>query len=79
MIDFMYLSEVTLDSNDLVEMLQLCQQYLLPKLKTAIEHVFSESVTVDNFGDRMMLSRAFKAEDLRRNLVVFGKENLEVL
>jgi len=25
MIDFMYLSEVTLDSNDLVEMLQLCQ------------------------------------------------------
>ena len=79
MVDFMYLSEVSLDSNDLIEMLQLCQHLSLPKLKAAIEAAFSETVTVENFTDRMMLSRAFKADELRRNLVVFGKENLEVL
>jgi hypothetical protein len=33
MIDFMYMPEVSIDSNDMIDILDLCREYILPKLK----------------------------------------------
>ena len=79
MIDFLYLSEISINSNDLVDMLHLCQEYIVPRLKAAIEVVFGENLTMENFADLMMLSRAFEATTLRRNLIDFGKANIKEL
>ena len=72
----MYKGEVQLNSNDLIDLLQLCQEYILPKLKQSIEIVFSENISMENFADLMMLSRAYDAANLRKNLIIFGKQNL---
>lgn len=42
MIRFLYLGETKLNSNNLVDLLNLCQEYLLPAMKQAIEHVFAD-------------------------------------
>jgi len=75
MIDFMYLPEVSIDSNDMIDILDLCREYILPKLKQAVEIVFSEKIDYDNFADLMQLSRAFDMDHLRRALVIYGKLN----
>jgi hypothetical protein len=69
----MYTGEISMNSNDLIDLLQLCQEYLVPKLKQSIEIVFSENISIDNFADLMMVSRAYDALHLRKNLIAFGK------
>ena len=75
MIDFMYLPEVSIDSNDMIDILDLCREYILPKLKQAVEIVFSENIDYNNFADLMQLSRAFDMDHLRRALIIYGKQN----
>lgn len=55
MIQFLYLGEAKVNSNDLVDLLGLCQEYLLPGMKQAIEHVFADQLTLDLFMDVYML------------------------
>jgi hypothetical protein len=76
MIDFMYMPEVSIDSNDMIDILDLCREYILPKLKMAVEITFSENIDTNNFADLMQLSRAFELNHLRRTLVTYGKQNL---
>ena len=42
MIRFLYLGEAKVNSNDLVDLLELCQEYLLTGMKQAIEHIFAD-------------------------------------
>lgn len=41
-IDFIYLGSTRVNSNDLVDLLALCQEYLLVGMKQAIEYVFAQ-------------------------------------
>jgi hypothetical protein len=51
MIDYFYRGSCTFDSNDLAEMLELCQEYLLPDLKQLLEQIIIANVDLDNFGN----------------------------
>jgi len=44
MLEFFYLGETKLNSNDLVDMLRLCEEYLLPGIKMAIEQEFIKNL-----------------------------------
>lgn len=55
MIDYLYLGEARVNSNDLVSLLQLCQEYILPGMKQAIEHIFAAQLTHDLFIDIYMV------------------------
>ena len=79
MIDFMYMPEVTIASNDMVDLLDLCREYILPTLKQALEVTFSENIDANNFADLMQLSRAFELNHLRRTLITYGKQHLSDL
>ena len=59
MIEFLYLGEAKVNSNDLVDLLNLCQEYLLPTMKQAIEHVFADQLTIALFHDIYMVMKAF--------------------
>ena len=76
MIRYLYLGESNVNSNDLVDLLNLCQEYLLPGMKQAIEHVFAEQLTLDLFVDVYMLTKAFDCRFLKDRLVAFGATNI---
>lgn len=75
MVDFFYLGEARIGSDDLVELLQLCQQYFLVKLKLAVERIFADNLDRTNLTDTMMVAKAFECHYLRQRLQQFGDEN----
>ena len=79
MIDFIYLGTAKINSNDLVDLLGLCQEYLLVNMKQAIEHVFAEQLTVDLFLDIYMLTRAYDCNRLKDSVVSFAVANYQAL
>ena len=79
MIDFIYLGQARINSNDLVDLLSLCQEYLLVGMKQAIEHVFASQLTLDLFMDIYMLTRAFDCRQLKESIVSFAVTNYQGL
>ena len=75
MIKFLYLGESQINSNELVDLLQLCQEYLLAGMKQAIEHIFAEQLTLDLFVDVYMLTKAFDCSYLKDRVMSFGRAN----
>lgn len=72
MVEFIYLGKTTLNSNDLVDLLFLCQEYLLPPLKQAIEHLFGTRLSPEIFFDVYMMAKAFDCVILKQSLIEFG-------
>ena len=79
MVDFIYLGKARVNSNDLVDLLSLCQEYLLVGMKQAIEHVFASQLTLDLFLDIYMLTRAFDCRQLKESCVSFAVANYQGL
>ena len=79
MIDFIYLGHARINSNDLVDLLALCQEYLLVGMKQAIEHVFASQLNLDLFMDIYMLTRAFDCRQLKESVVNFAVANYQGL
>lgn len=75
MIRFLYLGETKINSNDLVDLLNLCQEYLLQGMKQAIEHVFADQLTADLFVDVYMLTKAFDLRYLKERVLAYGAAN----
>ena len=75
MIKYLYLGETQINSNDLVDLLNLCQEYLLPGMKQAIEHVFADQLTIELFVDVYMLTKAFDLRYLQERILAFGVAN----
>ena len=75
MIEFLYLGETRVNSNDLIDLLHLCQEYLLPTMKQAIEHVFADQLTVPLFHDIYMVMKAFDCAQLKACVLDFGINN----
>ena len=53
MIKYFYLGELEFDSNDIIEILELCQEYLLYDIKQLIEQLMIRNVDMDNFTEYM--------------------------
>lgn len=79
MLKFIYLGEAQVNSNDLVDLLNLCQEYLLPAMKQAIEHVFAEQLNVELFVDIYMVAKAFDCRFLKERVIAFGIANKAAL
>ena len=75
MIAFFYLGEASVSSDDLIDLLQLSQQYLLSKLKLALEKIFVENIDKSNLVDTYMVAKAFECNYLKQKLQQFGEEN----
>ncbi|CDW89187.1 UNKNOWN [Stylonychia lemnae] len=76
---YFYLGELEFDSNDLIEMLELCQEYLLYDVKQLIEHLMVKNVDIENFADYMHLCRVFDCKILKEFLFYFSKKNYQQL
>ena len=76
MLEFFYLGETKLNSNDLVDMLNLCEEYLLPGIKMAIEQEFIKNLKVENFYDVYMIAKGFSCTVLLDKVVEFGYINV---
>ena len=79
MLEFFYLGETKLNSNDLVDMLNLCEEYLLPGIKMAIEQEFIKNLKVENFYDVYMIAKGFSCTVLLDKVVEFGYINVWAL
>ena len=63
----------------MVDLLALCQEYLLVGMKQAIEHVYAEQLTVDLFIDIYMLTRAFDCRVLKESVISYAAANFQAL
>ena len=79
MLDYFYLGQATVNSDDLVSLLSLCQEYILPNLKLAIETIFASNLDVENFLDTYLIAKAYECNLLKQKVIDFGKENLQKL
>jgi len=80
MIDFFYLGEARVSSTDLVDLLELCQEYILPSFKQAIESVYASNLTIENYLDIYMVGKAFDCSVLLHDkLIQFGRSRLQEL
>lgn len=76
MIDYFYIGQATVNSDDLVSLLSLCQEYILPNLKLAIETIFASNLDVENFLDTYLIAKAYECNLLKQKVIDFGQENL---
>jgi hypothetical protein len=53
LINYFYTGRCSVDSNDLIEMLEMCQEYLLPDLKQLLEQIIVTNIDHDNFPDTL--------------------------
>ena len=75
MVDFIYLGEARVCSDDMTDLLQMCQQFFLVKLKLALETVFAENLDKNNLLDTLMVAKAFDCNYLKQRLEQFAEEN----
>lgn len=75
MVDFMYLGEAQVCSEDLTDLLQMCQQFFLVKLKLALETKLAENLDKSNMLDTLMVAKAFECNYLKQRLAQFSEEN----
>ena len=75
MLEFFYLGKTKLDSNCLVEMLSLCEEYLLHGLKMAVEQEFINNLKEENYYDIYMIAKGFSCSVLLDKVIEFGRIN----
>jgi hypothetical protein len=79
MLKFIYTGAAQLDSSELIDLLDLSHQYLLPKLKHSIELVLSQNISIETYYDTYTVAKAFDCIQLKENLVNFGIPNVKEL
>lgn len=79
LIDYLYTGHLSLDSSDLLEMLELCQEYLLYDLKQLLEQLIIKNIDFDNFSETMNIARAYECRVLKEALYQFGQKNYQIL
>ncbi len=56
MLDYFYTGTCDFNSDALLDLIELCQEYLLPDLRQLLESVLFKNVDFENFGDNMRLA-----------------------
>lgn len=79
MLQFMYTGQATINSENLIDLLDLSHQYMLPKLKLAIETVLISNLSVETYLDTYQVAKAFECTDMHQLLMQFGLEHVKEL
>lgn len=79
MLDFFYTGECSFYSSDLLDMLELCRQYLLPDLRQVLEQVIITNLDLDNFAETFDVAKSFDCKVLREALYLYGRKNYQEL
>ena len=79
MLAYFYTGECEIESNDIVEFLELCQEYLLPDFKQLLEQLLIRNIDLDNFAEVMSLARQFDCRILKEHLYWYGQKNFQLL
>jgi len=72
MLQFMYTGQATINSENLIDLLDLSHQYMLPKLKLAIENVFINNLSVETYLNTYQVAKAFECTDIHQSMMQFG-------
>ena len=75
MIEFFYTGSCEFDSDSLIDMFEMCQEYLLPDLRQILESVVLKNVDSENFFDTILLARKYDLKNLREALYLYGRKN----
>lgn len=75
LIDYFYTGKCSIDSNDILEAFEMCQEYMLSDFKQLLEQIMVGNIDMDNFPDNMMLARNFDLKILREAAYQYGKKN----
>lgn len=76
MLQFIYTNKTAIDSEHLIDLLDLSHQYLLPKLKLAIETVLISNLNIETYLDTYMVAKAFDCATIHQELITFGISNV---
>lgn len=79
MLDFFYTGECSFDSGDLLDLLELCRQYMLPDLRQVLEQVIIGNLDLDNFSETFEVAKSFDCKVVREALYLFGRKNYQEL
>ena len=79
MIKFFYTGICNFESNTLLEMLDLCQEYLLADLKQLVEHIMIANIDLENFGDTFEACKSYECKVLKEALYLYGRKNYQEL
>ena len=79
MLEFMYTGRCELKSDQLIDLLDLSHQYLLPRMKHAIEIILAKNLAVETFYDTYMVMKAFECTCLYEALITYGQANVKEL
>ena len=79
MLDFFYTRACDFDSDTLVDMFEMCQEYLLPDLRQLLEGVVLKNLDAENFFDTILLTRKYDLKNLREALYLYGRKNYQDL
>lgn len=79
MLDYFYTGQCSVDSNDILEMLEICQEYLLPDLKQLLEQIMISNIDLDSFPDSIQVARNYDCKFLREALYIFGRKHYQEL
>lgn len=79
MIEFFYTGSCDFDSDSLLDLFEMCQEYLLPDLRQLLESVVQKNVDFENFFDTILLTRKYDLKNLREALFLFGRKNYQEL
>ena len=79
MLEFFYLGETKMNSIHLIDMLNLCDEYLLPGIKMVVEQELVKNLRQDNYHDMYMIAKGYGCLILMEKLVEFGRTNVWAL
>lgn len=79
MMEYFYTGKLTVESSDILEMLEMCQEYLIPDMKQLIEQIIIKNLDIENFSDSMQIARSFDCKILREAIYLFAKKNYQTL
>mmetsp|Transcript_40306 Transcript_40306/g.38778 ORF Transcript_40306/g.38778 Transcript_40306/m.38778 type:complete len:175 (-) Transcript_40306:32-556(-) len=79
MVRFFYLGECEVNSEDLVDLFELCQEFILTDLKQLLEQAMIKNVDLDNFEDTLVLARHFECHQLKQAMLLYAQKHYNEL
>eukprot|EP00347_Sterkiella_histriomuscorum_P013186 403365679 len=78
-VNYFYTGTLDFESDDIIELLELCQEYLLYDVKQLLEQTMIKNIDNENFAETMQVVRAFDCKILREALFLHAKKNYQTL
>ena len=79
MLDFFYTGQCSFESSELLDLLELSRQYLVPDLRQVLEQVIIANIDLDNYSDNIEVAKSFEYKLLKEALYVYGRKYYQEL